>query len=163
MPNRRLRLAWIAPMIALAATPVRAQFCYVSYASGAGQGVELHFTLGSNVFVRISKAGRDVAPADRMYQQEGAQMHRLQPNAQGPDVAVSKVVLFRGERAFVSNSPHSACTILPSGEGSVAGVIMKASVSLPGIPTQVTTRFLPLGVHQDNDADPAVGDAGHLK
>lgn len=162
MANRGLCPVWIALLIALAATPVRAQFCYVTDASRSGQGIELHFVPGSNVFVRIPKVGQNVAPTDRIYQQKGAQMHRQQPNVLQPNLAVSKVVIFRGEQAFVSNSPHSACTIVPS-VSSTAGVTMESGVSLPGIPAQVTTRFLPLGVHQDNNVEPAAGDPERLK
>lgn len=161
--SRKSCLAWIVPMIGLTVAPAHAQLCYISYVSGTGQGVALHFIPDSNVFVQISKIGQDVAPTDRLYQQEGAQMHRLQPNAQRPETAASRVVLSQGEEAFVSNGLHSACTIQPSEERSPTGVTMKAVVSLPGIPSQVTMRFLPLGIYQNNDAQGTDGKPDRLK
>jgi hypothetical protein len=144
MPSSGRRLAWIVPILGLVASPAQAQFCYIDHVSRAGHGIELHFVSDSNVFVRISKAGHRVTLTDRMYQQKRDLMHRLQPNALQPDAAASKVVLFRGEEAFVGGGVHSGCFIQLAIKGRTAGVNMQANVGLPGLPPQTSTRFLPI-------------------
>lgn len=149
MSSHGFRLALILPMLALVAAPARAQFCYLDHVVQAGDGIALHFVPDGNLFVRISKAGQKVAVTDRIYQQQGDQMHRSQPNAPHLDAAASEVVVFPGEEAFVSNGLHSSCIILPSKAGDPAGVTMQANVSLPGLPPSTTTRFLPVRPPQE--------------
>jgi hypothetical protein len=149
MPSRGFHLALILPMLGLVAAPAWAQFCHLDHASRDGRGIALHFVPGSNLFVRISKAAEKVVVTDRIYRQQGDQMHRSRPNAQHPDAEVSEVVVFPGEEAFVSNGLHSSCIILPSKAGDPAGVTMQTTASLPGLPSSTTTRFLPVGTHQE--------------
>lgn len=149
MPSHGFRLAMILPLLGLMVAPAQAQFCFVDHVTQDGRGIELHFVPESNVFVRISKEGLGVAPTDRAYQQQGDQMHRALVNSTHLDAAVSKIVIFPGEEAFVSNGLHSSCTIVPAKAGESAGVTMKASVSFPGLPPTTTTRFLPLETHQE--------------
>lgn len=149
MPSQGFRLALLLSILGLMAAPAQAQYCSVDHVAQDGRGIELHFVPRSSVFVRISKAGQEVAITDRIYQQQGDQMHRSRPNAQHLDAAASEVVVFPGEEAFVSNGPHSSCIIRPSRAGDRAGVTMKVGVGLPGLPPSTSTRFLPVGTHQE--------------
>ena len=125
------------------ATQAQGEFCNVDYVRQVGRDVELHFIPYNGLFVRIKKVGQDVGPADRMFEQDNGQMHRLYYNEQQPEKAVSQVLLFDGEEALLGGDPHSGCVLRKVFEGSVLGVEAKAMVSFEGLPPQMTSRFFP--------------------
>jgi hypothetical protein len=145
MPRRLLRLAFCLSPFAMANVAVaQAPFCFVEHVTQVGRDVELHFVPENGLFVRIGKVAQGVAPTDRIYQQLGSQMHRVFPDKAQPESAISQLILSDGEEASVGGEPHSSCTIRLANEGKVFGVMMKATVSMDGIPPQVTSQFLPV-------------------
>jgi hypothetical protein len=121
----------------------RLPYCWLNHASRAGQSVELHFVPDSNLFVRVMNTAHGISPTDRMFQQVGRQMHRLQSDGLRPGAAATEVVLSASEEASVSNNPHGSCTIQLTKVGERVGVMMNGGVSFPGLPPQTSSQFLP--------------------
>jgi hypothetical protein len=145
MPKRGLSSAWMLFLLGMTSPAwAQAPLCSLDHVLRSGSDVELHFVPGSNVFVRVMKTGQGVSPADRMFKQVGGQMHRLYSGELQPESAVSDVRLSESEEAFVVGDVHSSCTVTLAYEGQTLGVTMKSGVSLPGLPPQITSRFLPV-------------------
>ena len=127
------------------AAPAYAQACYVDHVGRTSQGLELRFTPDKDLSVRVSKIGRGIAATDRLYSEEGDQMHRLRPDAWAPDAAAVTVVLSGDEQAYVMvvYNPHVHCTVTPAVRGGVRGVVTEERIALPGIPAATDARFVP--------------------
>ncbi|HUA80666.1 MAG TPA: hypothetical protein VL997_09865 [Dyella sp.] len=145
MTSNKPGAVWFFPLLLIATQCVCAKpaFCYIDRVTAMGQSVVLHFQSGSNVFVRISKMGKGVSPADKSYQEKDGQIHRWNADGTELEADVVKVVLSPGEEAFVGGGIHSSCEVRLAQQGQVRGVQMEASVGLPGIPPQVTRQFVP--------------------
>ncbi|GLQ88298.1 hypothetical protein GCM10007898_18670 [Dyella flagellata] len=90
-----------------------------------------------------------MAPTDRVYREIGDRMHRLYPGAMQPEAVVSKVILSDGEAAWVSTGLHGACTLTPTHKGASLGVMATATMSMGGLPPQVTSQFIAAGEGRD--------------
>lgn len=145
MERCRGRLAAILIMSVLAQN-VSAQgvFCAIDHVSLAGRDLALHFVPDSGLFVRVTKVGQGVAWTDHMYDQVGAEMHRVYPNQNNPEASASIVFLADDEEAYLGGSAHSSCTVRIGHKGGGFGVVMTAHVGLPGLPPTATTKFLPI-------------------
>lgn len=145
MTDNMHRAVWLFPLLLIASQCASAKnaFCYIDRVTAIGQGVALHFEAGSNVFVRVSKSGKGPSPTDKAYQEQDGQMHRWNANGTKLESGDVAVILAPGEEAFVGGNVHSSCEVRRAQQGQTSGVEMEASVGLPGIPPQVTRRFVP--------------------
>ena len=143
MPKKLICSACFSLVGMINAAVAQTPYCWVAHVIQVGQDVQLQFAAQSGVMVRIKKAGEGVAPTDRMFQQVGNDMHRLYRDAPHPETSVSRVMLSRGEEAWVSNGLHGSCSIRIANQGPAFGVTMTSAASLGGLPPQVASRFVP--------------------